>query len=75
MDNNDDQGLHLDTGNYVEESRDYNPDEPDTNEDSDESLIEKVKDALGVTGDETYEDDDNDEDEVIVTKEEDEEIQ
>ena len=64
MDDNDDQGLHLDTGKYVEEARDYNPDQPEMDEESDESLIEKVKEALGVTDEEMVETDDADEEEI-----------
>ena len=75
MDDNDDQGLHLDTGKYVEESRDYNPDEPETDDDSDESLVEKVKDALGVTDEEMYEANEvQEDDEIVVDDSEDGEL-
>ena len=57
-DDNDDQGLRLDTGSYVEDARDYNPEDPDPDQE-DDSLIEKVQNALsgddganGIDGDE-----------------------
>jgi hypothetical protein len=67
MDNDNElKGPDGDMGSYVEDARGYNPEE------SDESVVDKVKDALGgVMGedDDDFEDDDVDDDDDYVEDE------
>lgn len=50
---NDDRGLDADLGPHVEEARGYNP------QGDDKSIVDKVKDVLGVDDDDTDGDSDD----------------
>ena len=58
MDEDDDQGLHPDAGPYVEDARGYKPD--DSEDDADESFIDKLKEGF-VGDDDQIETDDGEE--------------
>ena len=71
-DENDDQGLDLDTGRHVEDARGYNPEE-----ESDDGIVGQVKNAFGAGSDDSDDVDDEEDandDELLGDSEDDDEV-